>query len=65
MRAVDAVDMLKSERPILGERKGLDYAPAQTSHLPEQGSMLEAVTQELVEYCSGQTLSGTPAPNKM
>ncbi|MGD9852290.1 MAG: hypothetical protein AB7T38_13595 [Nitrospirales bacterium] len=47
MRAVDAVDTLKSERPILGERKDLDYAPALKSHLPEQGSTVEAVTQAL------------------
>lgn len=60
MRAVDAVDMLKSERPILGERKDLDYVPALKSHLPEQGSTVEAVTQELVEYCSGLTLWGHP-----
>ena len=60
MRAVDAVDMLKSERPILGERTVLDYATARASHLPEQGARVETVTQELVEYCSGLTLWGHP-----
>ena len=60
MRAVDAVDMLKSERPILGERTVLDYAGARARHLPEEGSTVEAITQELVEYCSGLTLWGHP-----
>ncbi len=60
MRAVDAVDTLKSERPILGERQDLDYALALKSHLSEQGSTVEAVTQELVDYCSGLTLWGHP-----
>ncbi|HQU28410.1 MAG: hypothetical protein KC563_06010 [Nitrospira sp.] len=60
MRAVDAVDGLKSERPILGERTHLDYAAAKTRHLPEQGSTVESLTQELVEYCSGLTLWGHP-----
>jgi L-2,4-diaminobutyrate decarboxylase len=61
MRAVDAVDTLKSERPILGRRTALDYSLARACRLPEQGSTVEAVTQELVEYCSGLTLWGHPA----
>ena len=60
MRAVDAVDTLKTERPILGERKELDYAVAEASQLPEQGSTVEAVTQDLVGYCSGLALWGHP-----
>jgi L-2,4-diaminobutyrate decarboxylase len=31
MRAIDAVDALKSERPILGERGELDYIAARNS----------------------------------
>lgn len=60
MRAVDAVDTLKSERPILGERQDLNFPLARNSYLPEQGLTVEAVTQELVGYCSGLTLWGHP-----
>jgi len=48
MRAVEAVDAMKSERPILGERGELDYHTARRSRLAEKGSSVEAVTQELV-----------------
>ena len=51
-----AVDMLKSERPILGEHTVLDYAGARACHLPDRTSTVEADTQELVEHCSGLTL---------
>ncbi len=60
MRAIDAVDTLKSERPILGERKALDYGAAKNSRLAEAGKSVEEVTQELVEYCEGLTLWGHP-----
>lgn len=46
MRAVEAVDAMKSERPILGERGELDYHTARRSRLAEKGSSVEAVTQE-------------------
>ena len=58
MRAIEAVDTLKSERPILGERGELDYHAAQNNYLAEKGSSGEAVTQDLVQYCSGLTLWG-------
>jgi len=60
MRAIDAVDVLKSERPILGERKELNYGVAKKSRLAEKGKSVEEVTQELVEYCEGLTLWGHP-----
>ena len=60
MRAIDAVDTMKSERPILGERKPLDYGTAKQSRLAEEGKTVEEVTQELVEYCEGLTLWGHP-----
>ena len=60
MRAIDAVDALKSERPILGERKALDYGAARQSRLAEEGKTVEEVTQDLVEYCEGLTLWGHP-----
>jgi len=60
MRAVEAVDTLKSELPILGERGVLDYNAARTSCLAEKGSSVETVTQELVQYCAGLTVWGHP-----
>lgn len=60
MRAIDAVDVLKSERPILGERTALDYGVTKKSRLAEKGKSVEEVTQELVEYCEGLTLWGHP-----
>ncbi|MEX2490707.1 MAG: pyridoxal-dependent decarboxylase [Nitrospirales bacterium] len=60
MRAIDAVDILKSERPILGERQVLDYGAAKKSRLAETGKCVEEVTQELVQYCEGLTLWGHP-----
>ena len=60
MRAIDAVDTLKTERPVLGERKALDYGLARQCRLAEQGKSVEDVTQELVEYCEGLTLWGHP-----
>lgn len=60
MRAMDAVDALKSERPILGERGPLDYAAARRTTLAEDGRSVEEVTGELVTYCSGLTIAGHP-----
>ena len=60
MRAIDTVDTLKSERPILGQRKELDYEAAKKSRLAEEGKSVEEVTQELVDYCEGLTLWGHP-----
>lgn len=60
MRALDAVDALKSERPILGERTPLDYQAARQARVPESGTPLEQVTEALVQYCSGLTIWGHP-----
>lgn len=60
MRAVEALDAMKSERPILGEREELDYHTAKPSRLAEKGSCVEAVTRELVQYCSGLIVWGHP-----
>ncbi len=60
MRALDGVDDLKSELPILGKRQPLDYAAAQMSQLPEEGSSLEEVIPGLVKYLEGMTIWGHP-----
>ena len=60
MRAIDAVDALKSERPILGERTPLDYESARRATIPDTGSSVEEVTADLVTYCEGLTIFGHP-----
>lgn len=60
MRAMDEVDSLKSERPILGERQPLDYALARQATIPEHGLTTEEVTSDLVTYCAGLTIPGHP-----
>lgn len=60
MRAMDDVDALKSERPILGQRTPLDYAKAQEASLPESGMSVEDVTSDIVSYCSGLAIPGHP-----
>lgn len=59
-RALDRVDALKSELPLLGVREPLDYSAAQAARLAEQPLSLEAVTEELVSYLEGITIWGHP-----
>jgi glutamate/tyrosine decarboxylase-like PLP-dependent enzyme len=60
MRALDLVDALKSEVPVLGPRAPLDYRAAQAMRLPDHASTVEEVTAELVRYFEGLTIWGHP-----
>lgn len=60
MRAMDEVDSLKREGPILGEGYPLDYGLACGATIPEQGMTTEQVTSELLDYCSGLPIPGYP-----
>ncbi len=60
MRALDLVDGLKSEVPVLGPRQALDYGAAQAARLPERLSTVEEVTPNLVSYFEGLTVWGHP-----
>ena len=60
MRALDLVDSLKSEVPVLGPREPLDYAAAQGARLPEGSATVEEVTASLVDYFKGLTIWGHP-----
>ena len=60
MRALDLVDSLKSEVPVLGPREPLDYAAAQQTKLPDGSSTVEEVTANLVDYFKGLTIWGHP-----
>ena len=60
MRALDQVDALKSELPILGSSVVLDYAKARQAALPDNPSTVEDVTSELVAHLRGMTIFGHP-----
>jgi L-2,4-diaminobutyrate decarboxylase len=62
MRALDGVDALKGELPILGIREHSEYTVGQTEtgRLPEEASSLEEVTAALVRYLEGMTIWGHP-----
>jgi glutamate/tyrosine decarboxylase-like PLP-dependent enzyme len=60
MRALDLVDSLKSELPVLGPREPLDYEAAQRARLGEGSSTVEDVTASLVRYFEGLTIWGHP-----
>ena len=60
MRALDQVDALKTELPILGEMVAGDFEEARRATLPAGPSSVEAVTSDLVGYLQGMTLFGHP-----
>lgn len=59
-RALDQVDALKTQAPILGEAVELDWAAALQSRVAETGTSLEAVIPELVSYLQGMFIWGHP-----
>lgn len=60
MRALDQVDSMKSEVPLLGTLKPLDYAAAEQSRLADDTSNIEDVTRELVDTLNGLPIWGHP-----
>ena len=60
MRALDEVDALKSELPLLGGAMPPDYEAARRAELRPQPSSLEEVTWELVGYLGGMPIFGHP-----
>jgi glutamate/tyrosine decarboxylase-like PLP-dependent enzyme len=60
MRALDQVDALKSELPLLGSPRANDYEAGRRSTLREAPASLEEVTAELVSYLQGMTIFGHP-----
>ncbi len=60
MRALDKVDEMKSEVPMLGQPEELDYETAQQRCVTEEMQSLEDVTDELVSYLSGMFIWGHP-----
>ena len=60
LRALDQVDDLKSEVPLLGKPQALDYAAAEGTALPEEGQSVEEVARLLVGALEGMPIWGHP-----
>ena len=60
MRAIDQIDDLKSETPVLDGSRTLDYAQARQARMGSDGSTLEEVTAELVAQFRGLPIWGHP-----
>ncbi len=60
MRALDRVDDMKSELPLLGQTVPNDYAAGRRASLQEQPMTVEQVTRDLVSYFQGMTIFGHP-----
>jgi L-2,4-diaminobutyrate decarboxylase len=60
LRALDQVDALKSQAPILGTPTEPDYELARRQRVDERGRSLEAVIPELVAYLQGMFIWGHP-----
>ena len=60
LRALDQVDSLKSETPLLGSPVELDYQAARACRMAEGTQTIEAVSENLVEHLSGMFIWGHP-----
>lgn len=60
MRALDQVDGLKTQLPILGSVVSGDFEQARKTTLPAEMSSVEGVSADLVSYLRGMTIFGHP-----
>lgn len=60
MRALDAVDKMKSVTPVLGKPNPLNFEAARTARVGDDVQELESVTGKLVDYLSGIFIWGHP-----
>jgi glutamate/tyrosine decarboxylase-like PLP-dependent enzyme len=60
LRALDQVDALKSQAPILGEPTQPDYAAAAMARLDNDGRTVEQVIPELVSSLQGMLINSHP-----
>ena len=60
MRALDRIDAMKSQVPLLGRPRALDYDAAGQAALAEEGRSVEAVAQMLVDRLEGLPIWGHP-----
>lgn len=60
LRALDQVDSLKSDKPLLGDPVDLDWSKARASRLQIDGQSLEEVIPQLVAHLEGMFNWGHP-----
>ena len=60
MRALDQVDTMKSEVPLLGRTRALDYTSAEQTEMAEEGCSVEEVASLLVGKLEGLPIWGHP-----
>jgi L-2,4-diaminobutyrate decarboxylase len=60
LRALDQIDALKSQAPILGGPTEPDYGEALEQQMAEEGQSLESVIPQLVRYLQGMFIWGHP-----
>src|SRR5687768_5815349 len=60
LRALDQVDAMKSDIPLLGTSEELDYAAANEMRIENDPRPLEDVTAQLVQYLRGMHIWGHP-----
>ena len=60
LRALDQIDTMKSEIPLLGRGRPLDYAAARAARIPETTGTVEDVATELVRQFEGLPIWGHP-----
>jgi L-2,4-diaminobutyrate decarboxylase len=60
LKALDRIDALKSQAPILGTPRQAEYAVAGAAQFPPLGRPLEEVISELVHCFDGQLIFGHP-----
>ena len=60
MRALDQVDAMKSEVPLLGRPRVLDYSAAEHAEMAEEGQSVEEVASLLVGKFEGLPIWGHP-----
>ena len=60
MRAIDQIDALKSDIPLLGGGRDLDYVAARNARIASDSASVEQVTEELVAEFRGLPIWGHP-----
>ena len=60
LRALDQIDAMKSDVPLLGHTKPLDYATAKQARIAAEPASVEQVTQQLVQHFEGLPIWGHP-----
>src|SRR5262245_46556048 len=60
LRALDRVDALKTQAPILGTPREPDYASAALAELPVEPQVLESVIPQLVHVLGGMLINAHP-----